>query len=482
MLETTFLGHQGWLFATSATTVLVDPLLVEKFGHGGCIGRVYPPREWSFEAFPRVDAVVLTHEHEDHFNIPSLHRLSREIPIYIPERSSRAMGRYLAEIGFRVAALHGGRSVSIGDLELTPFVADHATQSHADEWDTMPFVIRETADDNSFFSAVDVAPSAAAEAWLRSTLKRPGLWCYTNNVFNHRFMCAGVTRSARYEPLTRGMTFLTEHHKRFSKWGPPAASLICGGGWSFDGDREWINRSGFPLDSGKLFEAFAALCPGERFVVPVPGQTISMAGGDVVSIRERSPFLWTAARDTWPDRRFVDDVLLMDDYQPAGGIRDFGDEEVDELLVHLRDFARFLYGRASFRLLYSMTADELQGRRRAHVLLLRTEQANCSYAIEYDPRGCGFHIADCENPAAEYATGTECYGRDLLELLRGNLSPSALVFGRMRHWGAQSDRVGFDGQLFMYAHPLQDPDRALEFYRRLAAATPDERPCVFARR
>ena len=32
MFKATFLGHQGWLFRTSTTTVLLDPLLTERFG------------------------------------------------------------------------------------------------------------------------------------------------------------------------------------------------------------------------------------------------------------------------------------------------------------------------------------------------------------------------------------------------------------------------------------------------------------------
>jgi len=40
MLETTFLGHQGWRFATAGATILVDPLPVEPFGHNGGGGRI----------------------------------------------------------------------------------------------------------------------------------------------------------------------------------------------------------------------------------------------------------------------------------------------------------------------------------------------------------------------------------------------------------------------------------------------------------
>ena len=78
MLSTTFLGHQGWLFQSKAASFLVDPLLCEEFGHAQALQyRVYPPRVLTFECFPRIDGVVLTHEHDDHFDIPSLARIEQ---------------------------------------------------------------------------------------------------------------------------------------------------------------------------------------------------------------------------------------------------------------------------------------------------------------------------------------------------------------------------------------------------------------------
>ena len=69
MLSTTFLGHQGWLFQSKTSCFLVDPLLCDEFGQAHALEyRVYPPRIFTFENFPKLDAVVLTHEHDDHFD------------------------------------------------------------------------------------------------------------------------------------------------------------------------------------------------------------------------------------------------------------------------------------------------------------------------------------------------------------------------------------------------------------------------------
>jgi L-ascorbate metabolism protein UlaG (beta-lactamase superfamily) len=174
MLETTFIGHQGWQFATAGARILVDPLLVEPFGHGGGVGVVYPPRQIDIPAIPPVDAVILTHEHEDHFNIPSVNRISREVPFHVPERSSSAMRQFLQEAGFSVFPMSAGRTIEWNDLQLTSFSSDHVRHDEQDEWDTMPFLVQDTKDGGSFFSPVDVTTSAGIEAQLQQRGVAPG--------------------------------------------------------------------------------------------------------------------------------------------------------------------------------------------------------------------------------------------------------------------------------------------------------------------
>src|SRR5262249_17584733 len=150
------IGHQGWMFAAGNSRILVDPLLVEPFGHDGGVGMVWPPRELDVAKMGPVDAVFWSHEHEDHFNVPSVNRLSRDLPVFMPERSSRAMKQFLEEAGFRVNLLQSGRAVEIGALRFTGFTPDHVRHDEQDEWDTMPYLVEDLTDGGSFFSPVDV--------------------------------------------------------------------------------------------------------------------------------------------------------------------------------------------------------------------------------------------------------------------------------------------------------------------------------------
>src|SRR5262245_45272634 len=110
MFSTTFLGHQGWLFSTEETRLLGDPLLFEDFGHRGLNMRVCPPRRLVLSELPSIHAVLLSHEHEDHFHIPSLNRLDRRVPILLSSRSSQAARGLLEEMGFSVRLVSPGEA------------------------------------------------------------------------------------------------------------------------------------------------------------------------------------------------------------------------------------------------------------------------------------------------------------------------------------------------------------------------------------
>src|SRR6266849_5666068 len=185
MLSTTFLGHQGWLFQSKTSCFLVDPLLCEEFGEAQALEyRVYPPRVFTFENFPKVNGVVLTHEHDDHFDIPSLARLERSIPIFLSSGSSIAARQILREMGFTVHPLIPGQSVRFGDLELTPFCGEHINANNNDEWDTLPFFVRDVGGSGNFFSMVDITLTEQHLKWARARDSRPVVVAWTNNLLD----------------------------------------------------------------------------------------------------------------------------------------------------------------------------------------------------------------------------------------------------------------------------------------------------------
>jgi len=480
-VRTTFLGHQGWLFATDNTCLMVDPLLVEEMGHGGVIGRVHPPRSLDLQSFPPMDAVVYTHEHEDHFSIPSLNRLDRRIPIYISERSSIAARRILEEMGFRVGLLSPGEVLAVGDLELSCFSPDHVKRAHLDEWDVLPFLIKDRGGDGSFFSSVDVETTAETLGAARAIAPRPGLYCYTNNTSWWDFQRAGKVRAALPLDTASGTRWLIDAYRKLcALWSPPAAALVCGGGVAFSGDRAWMNHHVFTADSAAIFAALRCVFPDKLFIVPAPGQTITMKQGEVSAVEDRTPFVSARTPSEWPSREYRPVVSLMEEYRPATGRATLPSEDREALARELSAFGKHIYAGPIYRGLYSLTKEDLQGRKPTFVLVLYVDDDGDSITFEYRPQACDFVLVDSVDPFGEYVAGMECWATDLLSVLSGDLAPTAITFGRMREWTMAPRRLSFDigSVLCLYSHPLRRSDSFLRLYRRLLAAEPASVPTV----
>lgn len=74
----TWIGHATFLLQTTRGNFLIDPVFSQRASPVQWAGpqRVQPPGV-AFEALPHIDAVLLSHDHYDHCDAPSLRRLAR---------------------------------------------------------------------------------------------------------------------------------------------------------------------------------------------------------------------------------------------------------------------------------------------------------------------------------------------------------------------------------------------------------------------
>ncbi len=480
--DVTFLGHQGWLFAAGASRLLVDPLLTAAFGHKGALGVVYPPRVFSWDALPPIDAVFISHEHEDHFDVPSLAQIDREVPVLLSAHSSRAAYALLGEMGFAVQRVHPGDTVTIGDLELHLFAPDLAGAEMVDEWDVLPFFVRDRGRHGGFFTTIDVSSHERLEKSLAAIAERPPVWCYTNNASDLSFATGGkVLPAGPLDSAALAREVLDHYSSLCLRKMEPEATFMCGGGFAFAGDRAWMNERAFRADSAAVCTALSALLPARTFHALVPGETIAQRHGKVAAIRPDSPFLHAPPRAEWPSRRYAGPGPLLESYSPATAVRDLEEAELVELGAELEGFAAHLCSRRTFRALLSLDGQELEGRRPTFSLVLLCDDAGGSYVYEYDASSCAFVPTEGVDPVRDYVGGLECWASDLLAVLRGELAPSAIWFGRSRCWSALPDRCQIDwGELWIHCHPLRRPDRFLELYRTMLASNADATTVVRA--
>lgn len=77
----TWAGHASWVIRVAGLTVLTDPVWSRKIL--GTPQRVTPVGI-AWEALPPIDAVVISHNHYDHLDAPTLARLPRDTPLFVP--------------------------------------------------------------------------------------------------------------------------------------------------------------------------------------------------------------------------------------------------------------------------------------------------------------------------------------------------------------------------------------------------------------
>ncbi len=122
----TFIGHSSFLLQTAGHGLLIDPVFATRL----ILLRRQRRPGVRVADLPRIDAVLLTHAHMDHLNIPSLRAITREMrrrnlpaPLAIVPNGVADLVR---KLGFReVVSLRWWESTELGPLTVTSTPSQH---------------------------------------------------------------------------------------------------------------------------------------------------------------------------------------------------------------------------------------------------------------------------------------------------------------------------------------------------------------------
>lgn len=150
--ELRWLGHATVELTLGGTVLLTDPVLRERVGH---LRRRAPPA--APPAGP-VDAVLVSHVHRDHLDVPSLRLLAGTPPVLVPRGAARFLPPPLHA---RAVELAVGDAVTIGAAEVRAVPARHDGRRHplaraASAADTLGYVVASGAERVYFAGDTDL--------------------------------------------------------------------------------------------------------------------------------------------------------------------------------------------------------------------------------------------------------------------------------------------------------------------------------------
>jgi UDP-MurNAc hydroxylase len=255
-MRITLLGHASILVEMDGATCLMDPVFFDPFEEGAVVS--CPKRRVRPENLPRIDILIISHRHPDHFDLPSLSRVPRDADAIVPPDPLIVYA--LRKLGFtRIHPVHPMGPILSDAFELYP------TRSALRSIPEFGLVFKDTS--GTFWNQVDSL--LTVETIDRVTDRFGGIdllfAMYASQNFEYfESRSAGFPYESHRQNLMHVMWIVP-------RWVVPAAA-----GFRFCGSHAWLNRFLFPISR-------------ERFVVDLKrigfrGGTSIMNPGDVIEI------------------------------------------------------------------------------------------------------------------------------------------------------------------------------------------------------
>jgi len=457
-MRITFLGHQGWHIENQGRSFLLDPIL-EAIGNGASLMPIWPPRRLDFKRFEPLDAVIISHEHADHFSLPTLAALPRRCRIYVSDLASFAMTAAIAHLGFQVERFSALHSFAINGVRVTALPGLYNTL----EPDTYALLMQD-ASGASFLTAIDTVAHPDIFAWLDGNCPRRTLDNLTNNFVEPR------------QPLlddgfahTRSRSVVAGNAIDFVQKFQPRRAVVSGQGWSFKGASAHLNHSFFSVDNGWLTHTARELAPHVEWHEGTVGMRFTLHGEDC-SVDQSSLVSVQVA----PSRQFDPaSVRTVEPFTPWSGVTELSPERFRKVQRFIAEqFGRILgaYAPKLMERLYYLKFQQVAGLAPTLAISLRNGGSRSVFELDYGHLMFREVHADAAPPSA---VGFEVWAADMELMVNAEEEVFLLYESAVRLW---SHVPGLDTasliECFMWFTPRFRPDEFLSFYKtRIAALT-----------
>ncbi len=318
-MKVTLIGHATMLVEMNGCTVLTDPVFGDPFEDGAVVA--CPAREVFLDRMPRPDKVVISHAHLDHFDIPSLDQLPRDVEIFCP--NDPIIPYVLGKLGFeRISVLEAGASV-----DLAPQASLLTTFSNID---VIEFGVVFKDDSGVFWNEVDTVVTPGTAEFVRMMVGDVDLLF---SVFASQNLGFFESMRAGY-PLDIPRANVDNVLRVRPKLVVPGSA-----GFRFTGELAWTNRFVFPISRERFLDDLRRIDPAQKSTFGNPGDVFELGPAGV----RHGPAESTFARMIVDDTELIEfdataeiPPLVDDDLLCYGA--EVLDEEVDRCLTQFSEF------------------------------------------------------------------------------------------------------------------------------------------------
>jgi L-ascorbate metabolism protein UlaG (beta-lactamase superfamily) len=126
-ITVTWIGHSTFLINLEGTTILTDPAFSQKVGINllglATLGlRRFVPPALRISELPPLDLILVSHAHMDHYDVPSLRKLPRSVPVIL----ARDTIEFMDDVGFsQVQELDWGQTAEVKGVRIEAVPVKH---------------------------------------------------------------------------------------------------------------------------------------------------------------------------------------------------------------------------------------------------------------------------------------------------------------------------------------------------------------------
>lgn len=485
-MELTFLGHQTWLISHGSTNVIIDPLLLNKFGHSSDINfEIFPSRSIQIEDMPKVDAIILSHEHLDHFHIPSLNRLPKDAPFYVSHLLPICVKEILRELGFQLIEIFPLESITIKDLIITFFSSGNKTIF----WEQRViqiYIQKNGSQDKGIFIAVDALISEDfKEAANNGSIAPPRTIVVSNNsqivppgsIGAHTNM---LPLEDRFGDSLQGLSVL--HSLLISYFEglvhDISEIIICGNGFiASDGSTASSELFGPFLfsDSKKLAAIASELSIGKKIFGPYPGEVLIFDNENDVKIshvewvqlnKNRIDFLLNKQKEFLENPQKIKFRPIKPPFMNK--------EEKVEARRRIEEELQFVakammiseIGKISLSLQEHLNGN-LGCRRILFRFLEEDSDAVVQYALDFSTASFVYDETPADQLLETFPFGLEVFLIDFFAIIEGKLQIWDLAGNAMRSWYIGDPYTNIISFLYTFYGEQVRPDLARKVYQRI---------------